>query len=572
VLFLTAQATDVDFIYQAYQVGAVDYLVKPLNPDVVRAKVAVFAQLYRQRKRIEHQAALLLDAERREGDLRIAELRLATERRYQALSEAVPQIVWSAGPDGVVDYFNQRWFELTGFSAEATAASWESAIHAADLDRFRARWRDAVRRGEMFQTEVRLGRAGEAIWRWQLCRAVPERSATGQILYWLGTFTDIEDQRRAHAALSEFKATLDAVLDAVLMFDPEEERFIYINHGATVLLGYTREELTVMRVADLMPDYDLVAFRELLGPLRDGTKSVIMIDTEVRRKDGRTVPIEVSLQLIRIDGGRLVAIARDITDRKRAQLERELLYREAVDALRARDEFLSVASHELKTPLSALQIQIERLGRVDPAEPEKARSKVAMAAKQVVRLSRLVGNLFDVSRITAGKLRIERERVDLAESVRDVVARFREQAAAARCRVEVSGEDSVVGEWDRVRIEQVITNLFTNAMKFGAGRPIDLRVEDGGPSARLVIRDRGVGITPEDAERIFERYEQATSARALGGLGLGLYIARQIVEAHGGTIRVESQPGAGSTFTVDLPKRPAEALTAAAGPPGEAPS
>ena len=160
----------------------------------------------------------------------------------------------------------------------------------------------------------------------------------------------------------------------------------------------------------------------------------------------------------------------------------------------------------------------------------------------------------DVSRITAGRLRLELEEIDLAAVVRDVVGRLGEEASRAHSSIEVSAVTAVVGMWDLIRVEQVVTNLLTNAFKFGDGKPIEVTVEERGSIGRLVVVDHGIGIAPEDLERIFHRYEQATSSRAVGGLGLGLYIARQIIEAHGGTIRVESQPGAGSTFTIDLPK------------------
>ncbi len=122
--------------------------------------------------------------------------------------------------------------------------------------------------------------------------------------------------------------------------------------------------------------------------------------------------------------------------------------------------------------------------------------------------------------------------------------------------IEVSAVTAVVGMWDLIRVEQVVTNLLTNAFKFGGGKPIEITVEERGSIGRLVVVDHGIGIAPEDQERIFHRYEQATSSRRAGGLGLGLYIARQIIEAHGGTIRVESQPGQGSTFTIDFPREP----------------
>ncbi len=560
ILFLTGQATDVDLVYSGYRIGAVDYLIKPLVPEMVRAKVAVFAQLFREKRQNQQQALLLLDAERRENEFRLIRLQLASERRYRTLAQAVPHIVWTAHPDGAVDYFNQRWFEYTGCSVAQASGSWLGLLHADDVERCRINWENAMRSGEMFQAECRLRRASDGAFRWHLCRAVPERSPTGQILSWVGTFTDIDDQKRAQAIQAEFKGTLDAEPDAVIIFEPKNWRILYVNHGASVLLGYSRDELLRMAPADFVAGQDGIAFREVLAPLLEGSQPHIQLETQFRRKDPMAVPIDVSVQLIRIGVDRIVSIARDITERKRTQLERELLYREAVDAIRARDEFLSVASHELRTPLSTLQLQIQMLLQPPRRAPqavlsrEQMQPKLEMAFKQIERLTRLIEELMDVSRITAGRLRLELTEIDLAAVVRDVVGRLGEEAGRTHSSVDVRAVTPVVGMWDLMRVEQVVTNLLTNAFKFGRGKPIDITVEDRGSIGRLVVVDHGIGIAPEDLERIFYRYEQATSSHAVGGLGLGLYIARQIIEAHGGTILVDSQRGAGSTFTIDLPR------------------
>ncbi len=372
---------------------------------------------------------------------------------------------------------------------------------------------------------------------------------------------DANEQKPRGLVLADFKGTLDAVLDAVLIFEPDDWRILYVNQGAIALLGYTGEELLQMRPIDFTAEHDQAGFLELVAPLIAGTKTTITAETTFRRRDTRAAPIEVSLQLIRVDGGRIVGIARDLTERTRDRLERELLYREAVDAIRGRDEFLSVASHELRTPLSALQLQIEMLlepPRRDPTavvSPEQLKKKLQVAARQVDRLSRLISELLDVSRITAGRLSLERADTDLAALAREVVERFADEAAKARSPIELIAREPVTGRWDRLRLEQIVANLLTNAFRFGAGKPIELVVTADGTNARLTVTDHGIGIAPEDAERIFQRYEQSVAMRPYGGLGLGLYIARGLVEAHGGTIAVESQPNAGSTFTIALPRQ-----------------
>jgi signal transduction histidine kinase len=170
--------------------------------------------------------------------------------------------------------------------------------------------------------------------------------------------------------------------------------------------------------------------------------------------------------------------------------------------------------------------------------------------RQTERLTGLVANLLDVTRAAAGKLELQRERFDLADVVREVAERFREQSAA---HVDLRLNGPLVGTWDRLRVDQVITNLLSNAIKYGAGKPISIRAAAVDASAQLEVCDQGIGIAPEDQRRIFERFERAVSSSSYGGLGLGLYISRQIVDALGGSIRVESAAGAGSRFIVELP-------------------
>jgi PAS domain S-box-containing protein len=318
-------------------------------------------------------------------------------------------------------------------------------------------------------------------------RCAGAKQRPGQILSWVGTFTDIDAQKRIQAIQAEFKGTLDAEPDAVVIFEPTNWRILYVNHGASVLLGYSSDELLRMAPADFMAEHDSIGFREVLTPLLDGSQPHLLLETKFRRRHPTAVPIDVSVQLIRIGPDRIVWIARDITERKRTQLERELLYREAVDAIRARDEFLSVASHELRTPLSALQLQIQTLLQPPRRSPqavlssERIKAKLEMAYRQTERLTRLVGQLMDVSRITAGRLRLELEEIDLSALVRDVVGRLGDEALRTRSDVQITAATPVVGSWDRIRVEQVVGNLLTNAFKFGGGKPIEITVEERGP-------------------------------------------------------------------------------------------
>jgi PAS domain S-box-containing protein len=231
------------------------------------------------------------------------------------------------------------------------------------------------------------------------------------------------------------------------------------------------------------------------------------------------------------------------------------LYREAQKAVKLRDDFLAVAGHELRTPLSRLTLQIELMQRQGGAE-ESESPWAAKAQRSVERLASLIDELLDVSRISEGRLPLEPEELDLAELAREVTARFTdERRASAPIRVHADGP--VVGRWDRRRLDHVIENLVSNALKYGDGKPVEVEVAEveaaGGRQARLVVVDSGVGVSPRDQARIFERFERAVSGRAVGGLGLGLWIVREVVAASGGSVALESEPGKGSRFTVLLP-------------------
>ena len=228
------------------------------------------------------------------------------------------------------------------------------------------------------------------------------------------------------------------------------------------------------------------------------------------------------------------------------------------EAVRVRDEFLSIASHELKTPITSLGLQLDSARRLVRSGAEelavgKLEAKLERASKQVDRLTVLINKLLDVTRITSGGLSLSRSPVDFAQLVTRVVERFRETLKGCNSEVVFSAEDSVVGLWDPIVLETVVSNLISNSAKFGRGKPIEINIRREGNLARLTVSDQGIGISADDQSRIFQRFERAVPTKHFGGFGLGLWVAQQVVAAHGGTIQVHSRQGAGSTFTVDLP-------------------
>lgn len=217
-----------------------------------------------------------------------------------------------------------------------------------------------------------------------------------------------------------------------------------------------------------------------------------------------------------------------------------------------RDHFLSIASHEIRTPLHSLVLSFEALKLSPLGSVEK--DVLARAQRQLGRLNGLVGTLLDVSRITERRLTLDLEETDLHAIAAEVVAHFAGEARAARSALELHGEP-VVGTWDRHRLDQIVSNLVSNALKYGAGRPVEIEVRDRGESAAVTVKDAGIGIAPDQLGRIFERFSRASSSRHYSGLGLGLWIAKSLVDAMGGEIAVESEIEKGSVFTVILPKR-----------------
>lgn len=232
------------------------------------------------------------------------------------------------------------------------------------------------------------------------------------------------------------------------------------------------------------------------------------------------------------------------------------------EALEARDEFLSIASHELKTPITSLKLQAQMikrsLGKSDTSvmSLEKLTAMADQTDKQADRLARLVNDMVDISRIRTGKLAIEKERFDLCELVREIVDRMKNDFLDSGIgEPKITYCHEAIGFWDKGRIEEVVINLLTNAIKYGNQKPVEIHINSNPNFVTLEVKDNGIGISPEFKDRIFERFERAgVSASEVSGLGLGLYITKQIVQLHCGDIWVESEKGLGSTFKVRLPR------------------
>lgn len=326
------------------------------------------------------------------------------------------------------------------------------------------------------------------------------------------------------------------VRDIVLMIDATTGQILDANHAAELAYRFTRDELLARTIFDMRVESVATVGEQMRTADADGT----LFETLHRRSDGSTFAVEVSSRGDALDGRRvLFSIIRDITAR------REL------EALR--DEFLVLASHELRTPVSNIGLRLQQLVRTGErgGTLERALSDARLALEELRRLTHLVDTLLD-AQVARGQIELVRSDLELGSLVRTVVERYRAHAERLGSALAIDTVE-VTGSWDRVRLEQVMTNLIANALKYGAGKPVRVAVTSGEGEARIEVHDEGIGLDRGDLDKIFQKFGRAASTN-YGGFGLGLYVVRKLVEAHGGAIEVASTPGEGATFAVRLPR------------------
>jgi PAS domain S-box-containing protein len=263
---------------------------------------------------------------------------------------------------------------------------------------------------------------------------------------------------------------------------------------------------------------------------------------------GATLPTQFSLNTVNLEEGPSIGvIVTDLSERKRNE--------QAEAAVRMRDEFLAIASHELRTPLSTLVLRLGLLERhAAKGDIDQVQPSVSRAQEQAQRIAHLVDRLLDVSQLASGKLKLELTPCVLGDIVKDVAERLSEQAANAGSELRLDVSDGINARLDKFRLEEAVSNVLSNAIKYGAGHPVDIELKASGAKAILIVQDRGIGIPAEDLSRIFGRFERTSISRNYGGLGLGLYITSQIVEQHGGSVRAENRTDGGTRFVIELPQ------------------
>jgi two-component system CheB/CheR fusion protein len=494
------------------------------------------------------------------------ELGAAAEMRL--VLDAIPVAVAHCDASQRYVFANQVYAARFGLTPEQVVGRSTAEILGEKLCAQIAPYTERVLAGESLQYEADAEYS--AVGRCHVhCSCTPVRDAAGRVTGWVATVTDITEHHRteqelhdlkeAERALERYRLLAENARDIVLFIRPDG-RILEANTAALAAYGYKREELLRATIFDLR---DPASGPFTPDQMAEADRHGITFETVHRRRDGSLFPVEVSSRGTDVAGERLLlSIVRDISERRRAE--------EALrEADRRKDEFLATLAHELRNPLAPIRnaVQVLRLQGEPNGEAQRVRDIID---RQVQQLTRLVDDLLDVSRITRGTIELRREPAEVAAVVERALETSRPLLDAASHRLSVTFPAEPL--WvmaDVTRLAQILSNLLNNAAKFTRpGGHIELSVERDGGDAVIRVRDDGIGIPPQMLSRIFDLFAQVDTSleRAQGGLGLGLTIARRLVEMHGGTITAASDgPGTGTELTVRLPPLQSPEESAAAG-------
>ena len=489
------------------------------------------------------------DAQRKELEA-LEEIR-KSEERFKFLANAMPQKVWTATPDGSIDYFNQVWLDYCGKDiGDLKGWSWTNIIHPDDLQDNKWAWLKSVESGAPFEMERRLRRS-DGEYRWHLSRAIALRDENGKIKMWVGTSTDIHEQKTFSEALKasedDFRQLADQSPFMIWRVD-SLGRCNYVNKQWTRLTGLSFEDSMALGWKRAFHPED--AEREdkkfkLALQQRVSYHSKFRIRS--RKGDFRWV-LAQSNPIAGKEFEGYIGSMTDITDQELAQQATRLL-------LQKKDEFMSIASHELKTPITSMKASLQIAERlvVKRNDVQTVQGFIEKANKQVNKLTSLVEDLLDVTKIQAGKLQFHTSFFNIGEVVQDCLDQIRN--TNLKHRILLEGDADIVISGDKHRLEQVIINFLSNAVKYSPDADeVILKVEKTEEVVKVSVTDFGIGIPEDKVNFIFDRFFRVQeSSQKFAGLGLGLFISAEIIRRHDGEVGVTTTEGKGSTFWFTIP-------------------
>ena len=469
------------------------------------------------------------------------------EAHFRLLAEAIPHIVWTAAADGTPEYFNQRWLDYIG-AARLSRQAWLQRVHPEDESSANSAWRASLSTGKALGVELRL-RNALGSYRWHLGRALPLRDEHGSILRWLGTFTDIDDQKRAEDALIRLAAIVETSEDAI--YSKDLQGYIQSwNRGAEKMYGYSAYEMIGQHVSVLSPPDRRDEIEEMLEMLRHG-ESIEHVETVRLRKDGKPVEISVTISPIRTSDGVITGastIARDVTERNRA-----------ADALRKTEKLAATGrlagtmAHEINNPLEAVTHLLYLIEK-SPSLDEKTREYARVATEEVNRIGHIAKQALGFYREAASPVS-----VNIADLIDNVIRLYIAAAQNKGVRIETQLETQATVPAFPGEMRQVFSNLIVNAVDaVPRGGMIRIRVKHGCNwksrklGIRVLVSDDGPGIPSTLRSHIFEPFFTTKGER---GTGVGLWVSQGVIEKHYGSIRMKSSTGErhGTTFAVFLP-------------------
>ncbi|MFW5883324.1 MAG: PAS domain-containing protein, partial [Verrucomicrobiota bacterium] len=514
-----------------------------------------------------------------------------SEARQREVLASIQEIVFQTDATGQWSYLNTAWEHLTSESISDTLSRpFIDSLHPQDAQPLREAFDELLDgRREVFRQIIRI-RTHNGGYLWMDAHLRVRVDAKGKPLGVAGTLNDVTEQKTSQDALMQFKHTLDATLDAVSMIDPLTGRFTYVNRGATLMTGYSREELLKRGLNSLTGSITEAKFGELLDRLASGDEESVVREIMVKHARGHHIPAELFLQYITPAGGppRFLALLHDVTERKRfeeqvqtAKAETELLNTELIEvnnqlersithanqlarkaeaANLSKSRFLANVSHDIRTPLNGIMGFLPLLEKKTSGERE--RTYLRYISESADSLLTLINDLLDFSKIEAGQFRLDHAPYDPRECVEAVCNLM--QVTAAERGIELRSEvpedmpASLMGDHDR--LVQILFNLVSNAVKFSENQPVDIRLRYEKPNQDHMgqlwcsVEDRGIGIPKDKQATVFDPFEQAGTSRTerIGSSGLGLSICRSLCRLMEGEIGVESEPKHGSTFTFHI--------------------